>query len=207
MAVPLAGAKHGRTEPVAAGDHCQWDMKTHPHSLFARPLRLVLGLGLALLGGTLVAQTTVRRDPPPAALKHADRNFIEKAARSGMDEIDISQVAAQRTSNPDVRRLAQMMVADHGAANEELAALAAAKGVSLPAKDADHASKWVKRDAKNFDHDYLDKMVSDHEDAVKLFEKEAKDGEDAESVAFARKHLPKLQHHLQQALDLKRLLK
>ncbi len=50
-------------------------------------------------------------------------------------------------------------------------------------------------------------MVSDHEDTVKLFEKQARDGEDAALVEFARKHLSRLQHHLQQASDLHKLMK
>ena len=139
------------------------------------------------------------------ALKHGDRNFIEKAAKSGLEEVEISRIAATRTSNPDVKRFAQMIIADHESAHEELGALASIKGVNLPAKE--NAERWAKRDAKNFDREYIDKMVSDHDDAVKMFEKQAKDGNDVETVAFARKHLPKLQSHLQQATDLKRMLK
>ena len=61
--------------------------------------------------------------------------------------------------------------------------------------------------AKDFDVDYIKKMVSDHEDIVKLFAKEAKDGEDVELVGFARQYLPELQRHLEMASDLKRLIK
>jgi putative membrane protein len=50
-------------------------------------------------------------------------------------------------------------------------------------------------------------MVSDHEDAVKLFQKQANEGKDDETVMFARKVLPKLEHHLQIANDLKKTLK
>jgi putative membrane protein len=105
-----------------------------------------------------------------------------------------------------VRRFAQMMIEDHQAAGEELATLASAKGVSIPAKEA-APSRWEKHDAKDFDRDYINKMVSDHEDIVKRFEKEAKDGTDPEAVAFARKYLPKLQAHLQHAADLKKSFK
>lgn len=139
-------------------------------------------------------------------LKTADRNFLEKAARASRSEAEISRVAAERTSNPEVRRFAQMLVADHDGVFEELAALASAKAVNLPAKEA-LGEKWLKHDAKNFDRDYIDKMVSNHEDTVKLFEKQAKDGDDPDAVAYARKHLPKLQSHLQQAVDLQRALK
>ena len=147
----------------------------------------------------------VRVVDPARPLQRADRDFMEKAAKASMSEVAISRVAAARTSNPDVRRFAQMMIEDHETAIEQLSALASSFGVSLPAKDP-HPEKWEKRDAKNFDREYLEQMIDDHEDVVKLFEKHAKDGEDAQTVAYARKHLPKMQQHLQHAIDLKRAL-
>jgi ABC-type Fe3+/spermidine/putrescine transport system ATPase subunit len=67
-------------------------------------------------------------------------------------------------------------------------------------------SLWEKRDAKNFDREYLEQMVDDHESMAKLLANHAKDGDDADTVAYARKHLPKIQQHLQHAIDLKRVL-
>lgn len=177
------------------------------------------GLAISLLAAAipagLGAQTTTRVVDTPGRdvrvvetvrpLKKDDRAFMEKAAKASMSEVAISRVAAARTSNPDVRRFAQSMIDDHDRANEELSSLAAARGISLPAKDP-HPDKWEKRDAKDFDKEYLEKMISDHEDVVKLFAKHAKDGDDAEAVAFARKHLPRMQAHLQHAIDLKRAL-
>ena len=169
----------------------------------------------ALVPSVVVGQTRAVDTTPPhrdvrvvdgeRSLKKIDRDFFEKAAKASMSEVAISRVAASRTSNPEVRRFAQMMVEDHERASEDLAAIASARGISLPAKDPS-PERWEKRDAKNFDKEYLEKMVSDHEDVVKLFEKQAKDGHDVEAVAFARKHLPKMQQHLQHALDLKRAL-
>lgn len=167
--------------------------------------RFVAVLAAAGLASSLMAEPVVRPEARPA-LKHVDQNFLEKAAKANLEEIEISRVVIERTSNPKVREFAQMLVSDHESANDALTAIAADRGVSLPAKDAD-ANKWAKKDGKDFDRDYINKMVSSHEDAVKLFQKEATDGEDAESVAFARKILPKLQHHLEQANDLKRLMK
>jgi putative membrane protein len=174
--------------------------------------------GASLLAASLTAagfgQTAVRDPNPPVRevrggaveLKRHDRDFFQKAAKTSMEEVEISRIAAARSSNPEVRRFAGMMIEDHQAAGDELATLASSKGVSLPAKDTT-PSRWEKRDAKNFDRDYINKMVSDHEDVVKLFEKQAKDGNDADAVAFARKYLPKLQQHLQHATDLKRAFK
>jgi len=192
-------------------------MNTRPFSHASQLVSAALIAGAAL-PIALCAQATSRElEPAPSTrdvrvvdsskpMKKMDRDFFDKAAKAGMSEIAISRVAASRTSNPDVRKLAQMMIEDHEKAGEELATLAANCGVSLPAKDP-HPAKWEKHDAKKFDKDYLAKMVSDHEDVVKLFEKYAKDGNDPDAVAFARKHLPKLQAHLQHAVDLKRVLK
>lgn len=174
------------------------------------------------LAGVLVpamgfAQTTVREDrtvpvtsdvrvvDPAHPMKHADREFVERAAKSSMSEVLISRVAVERTTNPEVKHFAQMIIDDHTSASEQLATLASTRGLALPAKDP-NPDRWEKRDAKDFDKDYVDKMVSDHKDVVKLFENQANKGEDADTVAFARKQLPKLQKHLEQALDLKRML-
>jgi putative membrane protein len=107
-----------------------------------------------------------------------------------------------------VKQFAQMMVSDHGSANSELMALAAAKGVTLDVKDAKDMKleeKWSKK-TKGVDEDYMEEMISDHKDAVDLFEKAAK-SDDADIAAFARKTLPTLQAHLSQAKDLKKLVK
>lgn len=162
-------------------------------------LRFTAVLAAALLGLTAAAADTT--------VKHGDKVFIEKAAKSGHEEVAISQVAVERTTNPQVKALAQMMVADHTAAGSQLATIAAAKGVMLPAQDMDDAKKWSKKDTKDFDKDYAEKMVSDHKDAVELFQKQATKGDDADTKAFARDTLPKLQHHLEMAMDLKKSLK
>lgn len=196
-------------------------MNTNPHSLSFYLARFLVA---ALLPAAAFAQTApivreervrddrvapstrdVRVVDPARPLKSADRDFMEKAAKASMSEVAISRVAAARTSNPDVRRFAQMMIEDHETAIEQLNELARAYGVSLPAKDP-YPEKWEKRDAKNFDREYLDQIVDDHQKVVNLFEKQANDGEDAKTVAYARKHLPKMQQHLQHALDLKRAL-
>jgi putative membrane protein len=138
-------------------------------------------------------------------LKRSDRNFFEKAAKSGMKEVAVSQTSMDRLMNPQVKSFAQMMVNDHSAANSELMALAAKKGVTLPPKDMKLEEKWSKK-SKDVDEDYMDAMVDDHQEAVDLFEKAAK-SEDAEIAAFAQKTPPTLQQHLSMAKDLKKMVK
>ena len=138
-------------------------------------------------------------------LSHSDKSFLEKAAKDGMKEVDISQTTMDRLTNPQVRDFAKMMATDHAAANKELMALAARKGVTLAINETKWTEKWSKK-TKDLDEDYIKEMVDDHEDAVSLFRKAAK-SDDAEIAAFAQKTLPTLEQHLMTAKTLKKMVK
>jgi putative membrane protein len=140
-------------------------------------------------------------------LKHGDRNFIEDAAKAGMAEVAISQIAAEKAMDPQVKEFARMMVNDHGGANTELTTLAGSKNVMLPTKQP-NTDKWTKKKAgKDFDEDYMEKMVDEHDNAVEHFEREVKRGDDADVKAFAAKMLPTLQAHHARAKEIKKALK
>ncbi|HEY4301824.1 MAG TPA: DUF4142 domain-containing protein [Candidatus Didemnitutus sp.] len=166
-----------------------------------------LSLHLPRLGAALLAAIAGLALAAPLSasdsLKHSDRAFIEKAAKAGQKEVQLSEVAAQRATNPQIREYAQMVVNDHKMANDELAALAERKGVMLPAADV-NVSKWTEKKTSAFDKDYIDEMVDDHDDAISLFEKAAK-SDDPDIASFAQKYLPKLQSHYTQAKTFKNM--
>jgi len=154
------------------------------------------------------ADGTMSPTPTPtenANLSHGDKAFLKKAAKSGMAEVAISEAVMDHLSNAQLKSFAQMMVTDHTAANNELASLAATKGVQLPPQNPDLVTDWSKK-TDDVDATYVKKMVSDHEEAVKLFEKASK-STDADIAAFAQKTLPTLQHHLAMAQDFKNQMK
>jgi putative membrane protein len=200
---------------MALADYCR-GMKTQslPTSSSRSAFRYAACVTVSLMAGILSTPAATPPDRPPTApvivnkveLKGSDKDFAEKVAKASMEEVEVSRVAADRSLNPQIKAFAETMKADHSRLNDELSAIAASKGVSLPAKDRT-AEKWMKQDAKDFDRDYVKKMVADHEDTVKVFQKQATEGEDADLVAFARKHLPAVQKHLEHANDLERLLK
>ncbi len=138
-----------------------------------------------------------------AELDRADRHFLEKAAKSGMKEVTVSQEALPHLTSPSARDFANMVIADHTKANAELATLAASKGVTLPTENERVAKKWA-NNTKDVDDEYLATMVDDHKDAVDLFEKAAK-SKDADIAAFAQKYLPTLREHLATAKSDKKM--
>ena len=121
------------------------------------------------------------------------------AAKGGMMEVEMGKVAAQNSQNADVKKFGNRMVADHGKANNELMTLAKGKGVSLPA--AKSPGKWKS------DKDYMDQMVKDHEKDLAEFQKEAKDGTDADLKKFADKTAKIISQHLQMAKEIQGKLK
>jgi putative membrane protein len=137
-----------------------------------------------------------------------DAKYAVEAANGGMLEVELGKLAQNKAISPEVAKFANMMVADHTKANNELKALAASKKISLPAtlgdkfqKDYDDFSKMKREE---FDKAYTDYMVKDHKEDIEEFKKEASDGKDPDLKAFASKHVPILEHHLlmaQQAND------
>lgn len=145
------------------------------------------------------------RDTATSKLSWGDRRFVTKAADGGHDEISLAQLAAQRASNPEVRTFAQKLVNDHQQVSSELTQIAGQKNVKLD-KDDDHSRAYKrlsKKTGAEFDQEFVEHMVDDHERDVKMFEKAASDAKDPEIRSFAAKHVEHLRQHLQQAQSLR----
>jgi len=145
-----------------------------------------------------------------SSLNWGDKHFITKASEAGMEEVTISRVAAEKSTSPEVKELAQKIISDHESVNSELTSLATTFGVSLPSRMERHdeklTEKWQKKDAgTSFDKAYLKQMVSDHEDAIELFSKGARSNE-AQISAVATKALPALHDHYNRAKELRKRL-
>jgi putative membrane protein len=140
-------------------------------------------------------------------IARGDRKFIETAAGSGMFEVQVSQLAASKATDAQVKSYASMLVDHHTAANNELVKIANARGVELPAAPPRNLRKDVekigKRNGAEFDREYVREVgIKAHEKDIKLFQKASKDVKDAELKAFVDKTLPVLQEHLAAAQKL-----
>jgi putative membrane protein len=173
-------------------------------------------LAALLFSGPLMVGALAQNMPSPSSntnttkLGWGDRHFLNNAAKSGMEEVAISRVAAERATNPDVKALAQKIVSDHESTNNELMQLASTEGVDLPDSMEKHdmklTEKWQKKDSgTDFDKAYLKQMVDDHEDAIDAFQKAAK-SDNAQIAALAGKTLPTLQQHRTRAEALRKQL-
>jgi len=150
------------------------------------------------------------RNSPAAGdnqVKRGDRKFITEAAESGMFEVQVSQLAATKATDAQVKSYASMLVDHHTAANNELVQLANAKKVELPAAPPRamrrNLEKIGKQNGAEFDREYVREVgIKAHEKDIRLFEKASKNVQDPELKAWIDKTLPRLREHLAAAQKL-----
>lgn len=140
-----------------------------------------------------------------------DAKFATGAANAGLAEVAVGQLASEKATNAKIKDFAKMMVTDHTKANDELAAIAKTKNISLPsAPDDEHQKMKADLAAKSgadFDKAYVDAMVNGHKKVASMFEDAAKNCKDADLKAFAAKTLPTIKHHLAQIEAIQKGLK
>src|SRR5579885_3074960 len=156
----------------------------------------MFGMGLWL--GSLSAA-----DDEKKGKESGDKEFACKVSAAGMAEVNLSQLAVRFARNPAVKQFAQQMLADHMQANQQMIQLANQRSIKLPKEmDEEHQKcfdKLKKLKGEEFDREYMEAMVKDHEKAVKAFEKQSKEGKDEAMKRWAGQLTPILKHHLEMA--------
>ena len=193
---------------------------SHTRSLMKQSKRLLTICSLAAFVGLVSGPLSAADDKGTKASKSAageagaagaklagpDAAFVKSAAADGIAEVKLGELARDKAENPAVKEFGSMMATEHAKANEELAGIATAKGVEVPAElDGKHKSlhaKLSKLSGAAFDKEYSSEMVKAHKKAVSDFEKASKSAKDPEVKAFAEKTLPTLKHHLEKAQSL-----
>jgi putative membrane protein len=160
---------------------------------------------LATLAGTVMLGLVCAASAQ-SATKTTDSDFMIQAVADGMAEVNMGRLALKKSSDPQVKRLAQRIVSDHTEANGKLRALALRKHVRLPAEPTaeaiQKAAAMKKMEGKNFDRAWADAMVKDHLKAIDLFATASQQAEDTAVRKFAEDTAPALQTHLQMAQKL-----
>ena len=123
-----------------------------------------------------------------SSLSAKDKTFIHKAAKGGMMEVAMGNLAAQNGQSDGVKSFGKRMVTDHSKASDELKSIAAKKGVKLPSKEP--TEKW------SSDKAYINMMVKDHEKDLAEFQDEANNGSDPDVKKFAEDTAKVVQEHL-----------
>jgi putative membrane protein len=134
--------------------------------------------------------------------------FITKAIQGNLAEVQMGQLAQEKSQNADVKSFGQMLAKDHGDANAKASDVANQLGVTPPEEPskkqkADYA-KMSKLSGDAFDKQFASHMVMDHKKDIKEYQADTKN-KDA-TADYASQTLPTLQKHLETAESLTKSL-
>ncbi len=139
-------------------------------------------------------------------LSQQDKTFVHEAGAGSLAEVELGQLAEQKAADPAVREFGRWMATDHGLANKWLEAILREEHESaqptLTAEQKQEKQRLEGLSGAQFDQQYIQHMVQDHEKTVPLFQKEAKEGHNAAIKSFAENLTPVLEQHLTEAKEL-----
>jgi putative membrane protein len=135
-----------------------------------------------------------------------DKTFAKKALAGGMAEVQLGQLATQKSNSDDVKKFGQQMVDDHTKLGDQLKPIAASIGVQPPMglmpKDKELMIKLQGLSGDDFDKAYIKAMLKDHKQDDKEFQMEASSGQNADEKAAAMQGDQIIKQHLQMVEEL-----
>ena len=168
--------------------------------------RSMIALGCILAAGPALAQSIGERTGVNSALGISPTmaDFIKEAANSDMLQIAAATLA-QEKGNAEEKKFAEQMMTDHSKTSSDLKSLVSSGAVKADIPTALDSSSQKKldklRDTRRqaFASEYDPMQISVHKEAVSLFERYSKSGDNPKLKDWAGKTLPTLQHHLDMA--------
>jgi putative membrane protein len=171
----------------------------------------IIAISAALAAsGTTYAQTSAAGSPPN------DAQIAQIVLTADTVDIDYGKMAANKTSNPEVKAFAETMVRDHSAVNAKATALAKKLGVTPEDSDT---SKSLKADGDKmlaklkamhgaeFDKAYIDNEVSYHELVIGALDKTLlPNAKNADLKSLLETGRPIFVSHLEHAKQLQKSL-
>jgi putative membrane protein len=132
----------------------------------------------------------------------ADKAFVRKALEGNMAEIQMGQLALQKSSDDQVKQFAQRMVDDHGKMLDQLKPAAQAMGVKVPEGPSKGAMKNMDKmkglSGDAFDQAYIKDMVKDHKKDSSEFKQEAQNTQNPQLKQLVTEASQTIDSHLQQ---------
>lgn len=139
------------------------------------------------------------------------QRFVNDVVAGNTAEIELSRMASERATNPEVKQFAQMMVRDHTTAGNDFKQVLTQHNMQvrevIDEKHRDMSQELSRKSGTEFDHEYMAAMVDDHQHMEDLLESRANEKANNEPFEnavnqWAAKTLPTVKHHLEMAQQL-----
>lgn len=167
-----------------------------------------------ILGGLAIALLSAFHTGPESAGRHTpgqpDTGYVSKIAYINLGEINIGNLAIQRSSNAAIQSFGEALVNDHQKAQDDLQKIAGDSGYTLPAEtDQDHkdlAAMLATLNGRAFDSTFIYAMLEGHDKAITVQQDEIQNGSDQVLKDYASAILPVIAMHRDRADSLAREL-
>jgi putative membrane protein len=142
-----------------------------------------------------------------AKLSSADQNLMMEVAKGGMMQLEVSRIAVQKASSPEVREFAQAEVDEQTGLAAKLQEIASAKGITLPSRpDAETQAMVTKlqgMSGASLDQMYMaESGVKGHEKLDKVMSKVESSASDASLKGVGQAAHPLVKTHLKVAKQI-----
>ena len=128
-----------------------------------------------------------------------DAALLRESMQENYREIKMADLALRKSANSEVKKIAEMLKADHTATEKNIMNLAAQKSVALNAPDSIPVLKDIddmgKKNAIAFDKDWCKEMSNAHEKKIKKFERASATVMDADLRNWINEMIPTLKKH------------
>jgi putative membrane protein len=138
-----------------------------------------------------------------ADLSADDKRFLGNAAEGNNAEIELANLALEKTSRSDLKAFSRRIITDDQKATEQLKAIAAAKKVELPTgtglKYKAEQARLSMLQGRDFEYAYVKTIRENHRLDLEVYQKEVQYGADADLKKFASMTIPILKQHISMA--------
>src|ERR1044072_8859742 len=123
-------------------------------------------------------------------------DHLVQAYSGNMYEVKVSENASLNATDPEVKKIANMMIDAHTKMNADVAVLAAQKNVSLPTDLTEDQRKCIdkitEKTGLDFDKEYVADLKEKHEKTLKMLQKVSEKCEDPEIRNWASTSIPEV---------------
>ena len=140
----------------------------------------------------------------------ADAGFIREVNSDNQMQIQLAQLARERSKNPQVRQFAEQAITDHNGLQNQWTAMASKNGMTLNQGlgplHKEKITNLKKVNDKNFDKAYMVTMIQQYSDETSYWQKEGRASQSAQVRQLVNAGLPTLEQNFNEAKRLGREL-
>lgn len=153
-------------------------------------------------------QAQMERQQNSAEGAMQDHAFVRKAEEGGMAEVELGQLAQQKSNSQDVKQFGAKMVEDHTQLSNQMKPIAQQMGVKSPdglsKSDQKLLTKLQGLSGTEFDQAYIKAMVKDHKKDLSEFQDAAQRTQNPQLKNVAEQGARVIDQHLK---DIKEIAK